>query len=117
MARYRVTCTTTREKNEGIISLGCYSPGNVYFTFTEEEVIARIDSGRDTFYSERPNGHIADLEVDTRHGKRYVRTKPDGELPDNLLSLPKCTAKVHRAPAPVRTVVPAASHGVDWWWA
>jgi hypothetical protein len=117
MARYRVTCTTKREKNEGIISLGCYSPGNVFFAFTEAEVIERLESRRDTFYVERPNGHIADLEVAEREGKKYVKTVADGERPDNLLSLPTCTGKTIPVPAPVRTVVPAASHGTDWWWA
>jgi hypothetical protein len=117
MARYRVTCTTTREKNEGIISLGCYSPGNVYFTFTEAEVIERLESRRDTFYVERPNGHIAELEVAERDGHKYVKTVPDGERPDNLLSLPTCAAKPHHNPSPVRTVIPAASHGTDWRWA
>jgi hypothetical protein len=115
MARYRVICTTTREKNEGIISLGCYSLGNVYFTFSEAEVIERLDSRRDTFYVERPNGHIAELEVAEREGKKYVKTVPDGERPDNLLSLPTCTAMPRPAPVPARTVVPAASHGTDRW--
>jgi hypothetical protein len=115
MARYRVCCTTTREKNEGIISLGCYSPGNVYFTFTEQEVIDRIESGRDTFYSERPNGHVAEVEVSEREGKKYVRTKPDGELPDNLLSLLACEVKPHHVVTPARTVVAAASHGTGSW--
>jgi hypothetical protein len=117
MARYRVTCNTTREKNEGILSLGCYSPGNVYFTFAEADVIERLESRRDTFYVERPNGHIAELEVAEREGKKYVKTVADGERPDNLLSLPTCTAKTIPVPTPVRVVVPAASHGTDWWWA
>lgn len=114
MSRYRVTCTITREKNEGIISLGCYSTGNTYYSFGEQEVIDRIESGRDTFYSERPNGHIAELEVDERNGKKYVRTKPDSELPDNLLSLPKCDERKSNSGSIARTVVAAASHGNEW---
>jgi hypothetical protein len=114
MSRYRVTCTVTREKNEGIISVGCYSPGNTYYNFSEQEVIDRIESGRDTFYSERPNGHVAELEVDQCNGKKYVKTKPDGELPDNLLSLPKCDEKKFNGSGVARTVVAAASHGDAW---
>jgi hypothetical protein len=115
MSRYRVSCITKHEKYERILSLGCYSPANTFHTFPEDEVIRRIESGKDTFYVERPSGHVAELEVAERDGKIYVKTKPDGEKPDNLLSLAQCTSEPSHVVTPVRTVVPAASHGICHW--
>jgi hypothetical protein len=118
MGRYRVTCTTKHDKHERIISLGCYTSTNVFLTFTEAEVIDRIENDKETFYVERPTGHVIDLEVVKQHdGTKYVKTKADGEKPDNLLSLPDCPKKKHEAPGIIgtvavsRTVTPARSHG------
>lgn len=115
MARYRTTCTTKLEKHEHIVSLGCYTPDGKSHTFTEAEAIARIESGTDTFYSERPDGHVAEIEVVLIKGEKYLKTKPDGERPNNLDWLPDCPPKPHKVIVPpVRTVVPAASHGTPW---
>jgi hypothetical protein len=116
MSRFRVTCTQKREKQEHVISLGCYGPDNAHHNFTEAEVIDRLDNRGDTFYTERPDGHIAEIIVETLHGEKFLRTKPDGERPNNLDWLPDCPAK-HKVILPPRTVVPAASHGSGqiWW--
>jgi hypothetical protein len=108
--RYRVTCTTKLEKHEHIVSLGCYTPEGKYQTLTETEAIARLEGGSDTFYSERPDGHVAEIVVETREGEKYLKTKPDGERPNNLDWLPDCPAKPHTVIVPPRTVIPAASH-------
>jgi hypothetical protein len=114
MARYRVSCTTKLEKHEHIVSLGCFGPGNSFQNFTEAEAISRIESGIDTFYAERPNGHVAEVIVVEREGEKYLKTRPDGQLPNNLDWLPDCQSK-HRVTLPPRTVIPAASHG-SWRW-
>lgn len=114
MARYRVTCTTKREKHEHILSLGCYGPGETHHNFTEAEVIDRIENRGDTFYAERPDGHVAEIMVVTIGTEKYLKTRPDGERPNNLDWLPDCPAK-QKVILPPRTVVPAASHGSVWW--
>jgi hypothetical protein len=115
MPRYRVACTEKQEKHEHILSLGCYGPGNTYHRFTEAEVIASLDSGTDSFYSERPDGHVAEIIVETRDGEKYLKTTPDGERPNNLDWLPDCPPNPHKVIVlPPRTVVPAASHGTGW---
>jgi hypothetical protein len=112
MARYRVTCTTKSSDNERIVALGCYAPGNAFFLgFTEAEVIARLESHSDSYYVERPDGHVADLIVAERERRKYVKTVADGERPDNLLSLPHCPPRSSNGSRPARSVVPAASHG------
>lgn len=113
MSRYRVACTEKREKHEHILSLGCYLPGNAFHRFSEEEAIRRIESGEDTFYSERPDGHVAEIIVVELNGEKYLKTRPDGQRPNNLDWLPDCPPKTHKVITPVRTVVPAASHGTD----
>jgi len=120
MARYRVTCTTKREKYERILGLGCYTPTNVFLTFTEAQVIDGIENNGDSFYVERPTGHVIDLEVITeRDGTKYVKTEADGERPDNLLSLPTCPSKSQTSTSiagALGSVVAAASHGpMDWY--
>ena len=114
MGRYRVTCTTKHDKHERILGLGCYTHTNVFLTFTEAQVIDRIEIDHDTFYVERPTGHVVDLEVVKKHdGTKYVKTKADGEKPDNLLSLPDCPKKEPSGAGVVSTVVAAASHGCE----
>ena len=112
MARYRVTCTQKQEKHELVLRLGCYGPGNTYHNFTEAEAIGRIESGADTFYTERPDGRIAEIVVEEREGKKFLKTLPDHTRLNNLDWLPDCPPKPHRVIVPpTRTVVPAASHG------
>jgi hypothetical protein len=119
MARYRVTCTSKHDTHTRILGLGCYTPTNVFLTFTELEVIDRIENKGDTFYVERPTGHVVELEVVRKHdGTKYVKTVPDGERPDNLLSLPNCPAKkpiVAPTLGSLGTVLGAASHGAGRW--
>ncbi len=121
MVRYRVTCIVKHEKYERILSLGCYSPDNVFLSFKEDEVIDRIENRRDTFYVERPSGHVADLEVAERDGRKYVKTVADGERPDNLLSLPTCPSKQRSTMTStmLATVCEAATHVQEvcsWLW-
>jgi len=115
MPRYRVTCTTKLEKHEHILDLGCYSTQNNYYRFREADVISRIEGGQDTFYTERPDGHVAEVVVFELEGEEFLRTKADGERPNNLDWLPDCPPKEHKVIVPpVRTVAPAASHGSSW---
>lgn len=114
--RYRVSCTTKLEKHEHIISLGCYEPDNTHHIFTEAQAIERIESGRDTFYAERPSGHVAEIVVVEINGEKYLKTVPDGERPNNLDWLPDCPPKAHKVIVPPRIVVPASSHGSEVWW-
>ena len=108
--RYRVVCKQKHPSYERITHIGCVTTGALYQRLSELEVIARIESLSDTFYVERPDGHIAQVEIAEREGEKYLKTKPDGERPDNLLSLPECPPS-KPAPPPVRRVVAAASHG------
>jgi hypothetical protein len=119
MGRYRVTCVTPHQKYHRILGLGCYIASNVFMTFTEAQVIDMIENHGDTFYVERPTGHVVDLVVAERDGTKFVKTEADGEKPDNLLSLPTCPAKKPSTGPSIGalgSVLPAASHGPDESW-
>ncbi|MFZ6711986.1 DUF3892 domain-containing protein [Undibacterium sp. TC9W] len=62
--------------------------------YTKEDAINRINLGIDTFYT-HPDGLLAggrtDVEVVNPQGRAaYLRTNPNNEKADNLLSLPRC---------------------------
>jgi len=108
--RYRVVCKQKHAIHERITHLGCRSTSELYQRFSESEIISRLESRSDSFHVERPDGHVAEVEVAERQGEKYLKTRPDGERPDNLLSLPECPPAKPVLP-PVRRVVAAASHG------
>jgi hypothetical protein len=63
--------------------------GTSRWKLTVAEVIQRIESGREAFYT-HVNGHTGKVVVATRLGRKYIKTEADRDTPDNLLSLPEC---------------------------
>jgi hypothetical protein len=58
---------------------------------SQEEAIAGIESGRWSFYVERPAGdRVAVIVATSRYGHKYLKSTADGDQPNNLLSLPEC---------------------------
>lgn len=41
-------------------------------------------------YVERPAGHVVNVVIESRLGRRYLKTETNDEHPNNLLSLPEC---------------------------
>ena len=108
--QYEVTCTKKHSTYERITELGCRANG-ANFHFSEEEAIRRIKDG-DEFYVNRPDGHVVKVRIAEREGQPYLTTEPDGERPNNLISLPHC--KPHHKPGPPPPVfTPAPSHGTQ----
>ncbi|QKP78810.1 DUF3892 domain-containing protein [Methyloligella sp. GL2] len=56
---------------------------------TQEQTIREIENGEYEYYVE-VDGETADVIVATKDDRKYIKTKPDGEQPNNLLSLPEC---------------------------
>jgi Protein of unknown function (DUF3892) len=109
--RYRIICTTHDAKHERILAVGCLDKTGKRFDFTEAEAISIIDLLRGTFYVERPDGHRIDCLVEkSPAGHRFLKTKPDGEIPNNLLALPQCKSAPVYVPPP-RIFTPSHSHG------
>ena len=91
--RVRIQCINTTQRtnpHERISSVGGQNPNGTSWKLSEADAIAGIESGRWTFYVERPAGHAVDVVIAERLGKKYLKTTADGEQPDNLLALPEC---------------------------
>jgi hypothetical protein len=57
---------------------------------SQPDAIEGIETGKWEFYVRR-GGYIVNVIVAvSRYGNKYLKTQPDGEQPDNLLSLPEC---------------------------
>ncbi|MBN9389686.1 MAG: DUF3892 domain-containing protein [Chloroflexi bacterium] len=87
MARYQVTCVTTRDNtHEGITFLA--GPN---FQGTKQQVINSINNGNVFYVIDRYNSRESIVEIvkDSVRGD-YLRTSADGFYNNNLLSLPSC---------------------------
>lgn len=93
--RHQVSCIRKRQHNnphERITHIGGISNGTRW-GLTSDEAINGLEAGKWTFYVHQTfNGRLyeAEVEVASRIGRKYLKTKNDGESPDNLLSLPEC---------------------------
>jgi hypothetical protein len=74
-------------RHERIELIGGDNPDHSLWTMTSEKAIQAIQSGTLAFCVNR-GGRIATVEVRTNRGWPYLRTRPDGRHPNNLLSLP-----------------------------
>lgn len=94
-ARVRVECinkTNRPDPHERIRNIGGINADGTRWRLTETEAIDGIEAGKWLFYVERPSGHVVDVIIASRLGKKYLKTTADGEQPDNLLALPECPA-------------------------
>lgn len=87
MADALVSCINKQPRNdthEGITHLG--GPG---WKWPRADVIASIENGSNTFHT-LVGATRADVVVVNGPNGKYVRTRADGKLNDNLLALPEC---------------------------
>jgi hypothetical protein len=90
MADARVSCITKPQPHSPVEHITHLGGSN--WKWTREQVIASIEAGTNTFFViDSRTGQRANVRV-VRPSTRapYVRTSPDGDLYDNLLSLPQC---------------------------
>ncbi len=57
---------------------------------TQEQAIAEIENGESQFYVSMDGDKVWVIVAVSRYGNKYLKTEPDGEQPNNLLSLPEC---------------------------
>jgi hypothetical protein len=90
----RIQCINKSDRTnayERIRFVGGLNPDGSRWKLAEPEAITGIESEKWAFYVERPTGHRANVVVATSaHGRKYLKTEPDGEQPDNLLALREC---------------------------
>lgn len=63
--------------------------GGTWGKITEEEAIRDIGARTHTYFVNQ-GGRRVDVEVKQGPHRKFLKTKPDGYKPNNLLSLPAC---------------------------
>ena len=57
---------------------------------SQQEAIREIEMGASQFYVRVNGAWVWVIVAVSRYGNKYLKTEPDGEQPNNLLSLPEC---------------------------
>ena len=90
----RITCITKTDRwnpHERISHVGGNNADGTRWLLTQAEAIDGIRLNKYSFYVEQPAGHVADVIISTSgYGYEYLKTRSDGEQPNNLLSLNQC---------------------------
>lgn len=81
--------TPRNDPHDRIQNVGGTNPDGTRWKLSEPKAITGIEDGTWSFFVS-VGGKTVDVVIATRNGKKYLKTKPDGEQPDNLLSLPEC---------------------------
>jgi hypothetical protein len=90
--RFQISCVNKQPRNDPyhrITHVG--GKGATQWKLTVDEVIERIESGKEAFYVQQSPSHQVEVIVaKSRASNKYIRTTADRDEPDNLLSLPEC---------------------------
>ena len=90
MADVQVLCVNKQPRinlHEGITHIG-----GVTWRWTREQVVASINAGTNSFFTQ-VGGRRANVGVVNGPNGAYLRTYADGVWNDNLLALPECQAR------------------------
>lgn len=90
----KVSCikkTPRFDPHDRIRAIGGVNADGSRWELTQDQAIAGIQSGKYTFYVQQPGYQRVEIIVAvSASGRKYLKTKADGEQPNNLLALPEC---------------------------
>ena len=94
-SQHEVKCvnkTDRQNPHERIRAIGGVNPNGTNWKLSQEDAVRDIEAGKYAFFV-KTGGHVVDVIVAvSRYGNKYLKTKADGEHPNNLLSLCECVA-------------------------
>ena len=91
--RHEIDCINKSDRpnpHERITHVGGPNPNGTRWKLTQEKAIQGIRAGTWSFFVRRGVSAVEVVVAVSRWGHYYLKTQADGEMPDNLLSLPEC---------------------------
>lgn len=93
MGDVQISCIIKSDRtnpHERIQSVGGINPDGTGWILPEADAIAGIKNGTWRFWTTGGGKSVWVIIEKSAAGNEYLKTEPDGVVPDNLLSLPRC---------------------------